>query len=55
VARMGEDRKYTRFWRQSPKERDRSEDRGVDGRMGSEWILGRLGEGECRVVPVGSG
>jgi hypothetical protein len=25
-----------------PKERDRSEDRGVDGRMGPGWILGRL-------------
>jgi hypothetical protein len=22
--------------------RDHSEDRGVDGRMGSEWMLGRL-------------
>jgi hypothetical protein len=29
-------------------------DQGVDGRMGSEWILGRLA-GECRVDPVGSG
>jgi hypothetical protein len=29
-----------------PKERDHSEDRGVDGRMGLEWILVRLaGEG----------
>jgi hypothetical protein len=28
--------------RESQKERDHSEDRGVDGRMGSEWILGRL-------------
>jgi hypothetical protein len=25
-----------------PKERDHSEDRGIDGRMGSETILGRL-------------
>jgi hypothetical protein len=24
------------------KERDHLEDRGIDGRMGSEWILGRL-------------
>jgi hypothetical protein len=30
------------------------EDQGVDGRMGSEWILGRL-TGECRMDPVGSG
>jgi hypothetical protein len=29
---------------------------GVDGRMRSEWILGRLdGEGACGVVSVGSG
>jgi hypothetical protein len=27
---------------ESPKERDHSEDRGVDGRMGSKWTLGRL-------------
>jgi hypothetical protein len=33
------------FWWESPKERDHSEDRDVDGRMGSEWILGRLVEG----------
>jgi hypothetical protein len=25
-----------------PKERDHLEDQGVGGRMGSEWILGRL-------------
>jgi hypothetical protein len=31
-----------RFWWEIPKERDHSEDRDVDGRMGSEWILGRL-------------
>jgi hypothetical protein len=28
-----------------PEEIDHSEDRGVDGRMGSEWILGRLAGG----------
>jgi hypothetical protein len=32
----------TRFWWESPKERDRSEDQGVDGRMESEWMLGKL-------------
>jgi hypothetical protein len=31
-----------RFWWESPKEREHPEDRGVAGRMGSEWILGRL-------------
>jgi hypothetical protein len=29
----------------SPKEIDHSEDQGVGGRMGSEWILGRLAWG----------
>jgi hypothetical protein len=37
-----------------PEKRDHFEDQGVDGRMGSEWILGRLA-GECRLDPVGSG
>jgi hypothetical protein len=30
------------FWCESPKEGDHLEDRGVDGRMGSEWIFGGL-------------
>jgi hypothetical protein len=34
--------KCKRFWCESPKERDHSEDRGVDGRMVLEWLLGRL-------------
>jgi hypothetical protein len=37
--------KSTRFWWESPKERDHSHDRGVDGWMGLEWILGRLAGG----------
>jgi hypothetical protein len=40
VARM-RTKTCTRFWWESPKERDHSEDQGVDGRMGSEQILGR--------------
>jgi hypothetical protein len=36
---------YTRFWWESPKERDHSEDQGIGGRMGREWILGRLASG----------
>jgi hypothetical protein len=32
----------TGFWWESPKEKGHLEDRGVDGRMGSEWTLGRL-------------
>jgi hypothetical protein len=35
----------TGFWCESSKERDHSEDHAVDGRMGSEWMLGRLGGG----------
>jgi hypothetical protein len=37
--------KCTKFWWGSPKERDHSEDQGADGRMGSEWVLGRLAGG----------
>jgi hypothetical protein len=40
-------------WWESLKERDHSEDKGVDGRMGLEWILGRLAGG-CGVDSVGS-
>jgi hypothetical protein len=32
----------TRFGWKSPKEREHSEERGVDGKMGLEWMLGRL-------------
>jgi hypothetical protein len=35
----------TRFWWESPNERDRSEDQCVGGKMGSKWILGRLAWG----------
>jgi hypothetical protein len=32
----------TRFWWESRKERDHSQDQDVDERIGSEWVLGRL-------------
>jgi hypothetical protein len=38
VARVGEEKS----WWESLKVRDHLEDRGVDGRMGSKWTLGRL-------------
>jgi hypothetical protein len=44
----------TEFWWESLKEGDHSEDRRVDRRMESEWILSRLA-GVCGVDPVGSG
>jgi hypothetical protein len=37
--------KFTRFRCESPKEGDHWEDQGVGGKMGSEWILGRLARG----------
>jgi hypothetical protein len=51
---MGVERKVYKFRWKSPKERDHLEDRGVDRRMGSEWILERLAEG-CGVNLTGSG
>jgi hypothetical protein len=41
--------KCVRVWWESPKEWHLVEDRGVNGRMWSEWILGRLAGGgvEC--------
>jgi hypothetical protein len=39
---MGKEKKCTRFWWESPKERDHSEDRGVDDTMESQWILERF-------------
>jgi hypothetical protein len=52
----GEESVGTGFWWESPRERDHSENRGVDGRMGSKWILRRLaGGGGCGVDPVCSG
>jgi hypothetical protein len=46
--------KCTGFWWDSPKGTDHLEHQGIDKKMESEWILGRLA-GVCRVDPVGSG
>jgi hypothetical protein len=48
------------FWWGSPKERDHLEDQGVDGKMVSEWILGRLAWGmwigfDCLRTGTGDG
>jgi hypothetical protein len=37
--------KCTRLWKEIQNEGDHLQDQGVDGRMGSEWILERLAEG----------
>jgi hypothetical protein len=42
MAHIGEERNVYRILMGKPKERDYLEDQGEDGRMGSEWILGRL-------------
>jgi hypothetical protein len=41
VVRMGEGRNVYRVLVGKPKGKDHMDDRGVDGRMGLEWILGR--------------
>jgi hypothetical protein len=46
--------KCSRFWWASVKEGGHLEDRDVDGRMESEWILGRFAGG-FGVDSVGSG
>jgi hypothetical protein len=45
VARIGEERKVYKVLVGSPREGDHLEDQGVGGKMGSEWILGRLAWG----------
>jgi hypothetical protein len=42
VTRIEEERKLYKVWFESPKKKDHSEDQGVDGRLGSECMLGRL-------------
>jgi hypothetical protein len=42
---MGEEIKMYKVLVGKPNERDHLEDQGVGGKMGSEWILGRLAWG----------
>jgi hypothetical protein len=56
VARMEEE---SEVWWENPKETEFLEDQGVDGRMGSVWILGRwaggvwIGSSWLRIGAVG--
>jgi hypothetical protein len=54
VARMGEGRNVYRVLVRKPEGKDHLKDKGVDGRMGSKWTLGRL-VGGCGVDSCGSG
>jgi hypothetical protein len=45
VACMERREMCRKFWWESPKERDHSEDQGVGGKMVLEWTLGRLAWG----------
>jgi hypothetical protein len=45
----------TGFWWESPKEKDRLEDQGVDGRMGFKMDLRKIGWWGCGVDSAGSG
>jgi hypothetical protein len=42
VTRMQRRENCTQVWWESSKETNHSENRGVDGRMGSKWILEKL-------------
>jgi hypothetical protein len=55
MVHMGEERKCTRFWWESLRERDHSEGQGVVGRMGSEWTLGKLAGGVDWILAGGCG
>jgi hypothetical protein len=45
VACMGEEGNCKRCWWETQNERHYLEDQGIDGRKGSEWLLGRLAGG----------
>jgi hypothetical protein len=60
VARMGEERNVYKGLMGRPEGKRPLEDQGVDGRMGSEWILGRLAGGvwigdSCLKIGKGGG
>lgn len=45
MVRTGVEKKVCKVLVGKPEGKNHSEDRGVDGRMLSKWILGRLAEG----------
>jgi hypothetical protein len=45
VACMGEERNVYKVLMGKPEGKNNNKDQGVDGTMGSEWILGRLAGG----------
>jgi hypothetical protein len=53
-ACMGEGRNVYRVLVEKPEGKNHLKDQGVDGRMGSKWILGRL-VGGCGMDSPGSG
>jgi hypothetical protein len=54
VAGVGEERKAHKVLVGKSEGKNYSEDQGVDGMMGSEWILGRLA-GVCGLDSIFSG
>jgi hypothetical protein len=53
MRHAGEEKNCTRLWWESLKERDHLEDRVLDGRLGSEWMLGRWVEWGVNLVGTG--
>jgi hypothetical protein len=54
VARMGEGIKVYRVLVGKPEGKNRLQNQGIDGRLGSKWSLGRL-VGGCGAESSGSG
>jgi hypothetical protein len=52
VACMGEGRNVCRVLAGKPEGKDHLEDQGVDGRMESEWTLGRLVGGSVEWIDL---
>jgi hypothetical protein len=60
VARTGEERKVYKILVGKPMERNHWEDQSVGGKMGSEWMLGRMAWGvwiglDCLRTETGGG